>query len=459
MQNPNNLIDVVANMPLPHRAITPNGEVYQSDLPAGESDVIFARTDSVYYFSTELYGGTVKSLSVVIDATATNSLLDTGCTINLRSGLYDGWEISFNAANAYVEYSNTADNRYLSLTSFSLSWTREFGNVVTATADLSNIRIYVNGVLVYTAALSTGTLLLSSLIPANSTMFIQAKGSVAHLAMWTGTLNATQITDLYDAAVAYPDELSSARLTRTLDDAGWPASWRDIETGVQPVGSYRPASLPVPRYMDQIDNAEQGALFVNREGEVEFRSRTTAEAVSPVGLFDDSGDDLPFANVAVDAHTVDAIRNRVDGQYASGTVTAVDSASVTAYGEASESVDLQLIDDPDDAQSIVDTRLARAKDPRTRVTRLDVNVRRDPAGLVPVVAALDLSDDVTVSLTPTGVGDPLWRAVRVQGITHTVTPQSWDVSLYLAPGPINTNGPLMILDDDTYGVLDSNKLG
>jgi len=33
------------------------------------------------------------------------------------------------------------------------------------------------------------------------------------------------------------------------------------------------------------------------------------------------------------------------------------------------------------------------------------------------------------------------------------------VSLYLSPGPINTNGPLLVLDDDTYGELDNNKLG
>jgi hypothetical protein len=161
---------------------------------------------------------------------------------------------------------------------------------------------------------------------------------------------------------------------------------------------------------------------------------------------------------------VDAIRNVVQGSFRSRftdeTLSASDATSIAAYGDASESLDLKVFDDRSAAQAVLDARLARTKDPRTRVTRLDVNVRRDPAGLVPVVAALDLSDDVTVSLTPTGVGSALWRAVRVQGISHRVTPQSWDVSLYLAPGPVNTNGPLMILDDAVYGELDStNKLG
>jgi len=62
--------------------------------------------------------------------------------------------------------------------------------------------------------------------------------------------------------------------------------------------------------------------------------------------------------------------------------------------------------------------------------------------------------------TPTGVGDPLWRAVTVQGVRHTITSDSWETELYLAPGAINTNGALLVLNDDTYGKLDSgNKLG
>lgn len=280
---------------------------------------------------------------------------------------------------------------------------------------------------------------------------------VSHVAWFSGT---PDLDALYFTGVApFAGELSSVRLERLLDDASWPTALRDIETGVQPVGGYRVVDAVAKDYTTQVDNAEQGSLFVNREGDVEFRSRTTAEAVQVVGLFDDAGTDLPFANVTVDAHTVDAIRNNVIVTYANGSTTSTDAGSVAAYGQASQTIDARLVDDATVAQSIGDTLLARAKDPRTRVTRLDVNVRRDPAGIVPVVAALDLSDDVTVSLTPTGVGSALWRAVRVQGISHRVTPQSWDVSLYLAPGPVNTNGPLMILDDGTYGVLDSNKLG
>lgn len=284
--------------------------------------------------------------------------------------------------------------------------------------------------------------------------------SICHVATFAGAASSLDIAGLWTlGSQGYSGELSSARLARLLDDAGWPSAWRDIETGVQAVGEYRPSGVAANGYVEQVENAEQGELFVSRDGEVVLKSRTTADASTPVALFDDDGTDYPFANVQVDANTVDAIRNSVAVRYATDTVTVEDAGSVAAYGRAQQSLNAQLIDDPADAVAIGEARLAVTKDPRTRVRRLDVNVRADTS-MVPTVAGLELADDVTVSFTPTGVGDELWRAVRVQGLSHTITLERWDCQLYLAPGPVGTNGPLMLLNDDEYGKLSSgNKLG
>ena len=284
--------------------------------------------------------------------------------------------------------------------------------------------------------------------------------SICHVATFAGAASSLDIAGLWTlGSQGYSGELSSVRLTRLLDDASWPTVWRDIENGVQTVGEYRPAGIAANDYVQQVENAEQGELFVSRDGDVVLKSRTTADASTPVALFDDNGTDFPFANVQVDANTVDAIRNSVAVRYATDTVTVEDASSVAAYGRAQQSLNAQLIDDPADATAIGEARLAATKDPRTRVRRLDVNVRADTS-MVPTVAALELADDVTVSFTPTGVGDELWRAVRVQGLSHTITLERWDTQLYLAPGPINVNGPLMLLNDDEYGKLSSgNKLG
>jgi len=328
------------------------------------------------------------------------------------------------------------------------------------TLEGNDLVIYLNAVEVRRLTLSTS----GSVTPASGGLEIafglsNRPNVFSHVAIYTTRLASATITAIYNSALAYGDELSSARLARALDEIGWPSAWRDIETGVQNVGVYYPKSSTANDYVQQVENAEQGELFVSRDGEVVLKSRTTADAVNVVALFDDDDTDYPFSNVQVDANTVDAIRNSVAVRYATDTVTVEDSGSVAAYGRAQQSLNAQLIDDPAAASAIGEARLAQTKDPRTRVRRLDVNVRADTS-MVPTVAQLELADDVTVSFTPTGVGDELWRAVRVQGVSHTITLERWDTQLYLAPGPIGTNGPLMLLNDDEYGKLSSgNKLG
>jgi hypothetical protein len=332
-------------------------------------------------------------------------------------------------------------------------------NHLVLTANDTNVLLYLNGSVVYNVAFNDTVDPYSFGSDFRQMVFGAYSNRFAHVSVYYDTFDAAKVADRYAAGFGYTGDSSSGRLSRTLDDAGWPSAWRDIETGVQTVGAYRSGDVSARDYLEQVENAEQGELFVSRDGEVVLKSRTTADASTPVALFDDDGTDYPFANVQVDANTVDAIRNSVAVRYATDTVTVEDSGSVAAYGRAQQSLNAQLIDDPADASAIGEARLAQTKDPRTRVRRLDVNVRADTS-MVPTVAALELADDVTVSFTPTGVGDELWRAVRVQGVSHTITLERWDTQLYLAPGPIGTNGPLMLLDDDEYGKLSSgNKLG
>jgi len=371
------------------------------------------------------------------------------------------WKITFDdgAITAIdMVYGGAGGNGYQA-SGLSLDITQEGGaNLVFIgylASDPTKFRVICNNQSLLNATISTG------LTPATASdgISFDFRGAVAHFLFYVSLVDSPDIAADLATGFGEFEESTSERLTRALNDASWPAAWRDIDSGVQQVGYYDPSRSLSNTYIGQIEAAEQGALFVNRDGYVRFKNRPNSDVVSPVALFDDDNTDFPFAGVQVDANTVDAIRNIVDGRYKFGTVSAEDSASVAAYGPARESVDLTLIDNPSDARDVVEARLAATKDPRTRVRRLDVNVRADTS-MVPTVAALELADDVTVSFTPTGVGDELWRAVRVQGLSHTITLERWDCQLYLAPGPINTNGPLMLLDDDEYGKLSSgNKLG
>jgi hypothetical protein len=332
-------------------------------------------------------------------------------------------------------------------------------NHLVLTANATNVLLYLNGSVVYNVAFNDTVDPYSFGSDLRQVVFGAYSNRFAHVSVYYDTFDAAKVADRYAAGFGYNGELSSARLTRTLDDAGWPASWRTIETGVQTVGAYRSGDVSARNYLEQIQVAEQGEVFVTRSGYVQLLNRTTANSANIDALFDDNGTDLPFVRVEVDANTVDAIRNSVAVGYATDTVIVEDSTSVAAYGRAQEFLDARLIDDPTTAAAIGQVLLDKSKDPRTRVRRLQVNVRSQ-ASMVPTVAQLELGSDVVVAFTPTNVGAELWRAVRVQGISHRITPDSWTCGLYLAPGPFTANGPLFVLDDDTYGKLSSgNKLG
>lgn len=337
-------------------------------------------------------------------------------------------------------------------------------NHVVGTLDGNNFKIYLNGSLIYTEVLSTsgipptttGTagLGIGSGVATQNVHFV-----FSHFAALTESLTTADVQRHYNAGIGF-SELSSERLTRILDNTNWPTVWRDIDTGVQNVNAYLPDADTPNTYWQQIIAAEQGNIFVNREGYVQMLNRTTTETANIVAIFDDTGTDAPFSGLQVDANSIDTIRNNIIVRYTTGEVVSSDSTSITAYGESSETVDARLIDNAADATTLGDNILARAKDPRTRITQLNVNVRSETVTALPVVAPLDIGQDVAVVFTPTGVGDALWRAVTVQGIRHTITGNSWETQLYLSPSAVNTNGALLVLDDDTYGKLDDgNKLG
>ena len=333
-------------------------------------------------------------------------------------------------------------------------------NHIVITATATNAQMYVNGVLRYDQPFNDTYQTYGSSGQNTQFQIYPYVNRLGHAAAYYETFDAAKVADHYDAGYGYIGDRTDERLTRTLDDAGWPAVWRDLETGVQTVGAYRAAGVEPSTYMQEINVAEQGNVFINRDGLVEMLNRDTVESVSIVTSFDDSSIDLPFTDVVVDANNISAIANKVTASYRFGSVERENAASISAYGIRNKSVSVGLIDAADDAASIADAIINRQKDPRTIIKSLNVNVRSDPSVLAPIVSSLELGDDIVVSFTPTNVGDPLWRVVTVQGISHSVTPTGWNVNMYLVPSSMSTNGPLVVLNDDTYGELDAgNRLG
>jgi len=425
------------------------GDTYSSPSEADMPSILSGE----FFFDARVTGTSSRSVALGIDRDKT-SPGDYRIDVELAWDTTNGWYVTLINFQSNELNLHGTDSTNVTFTPF------DGMSHCVFSVQSSTFKVWIDGTFVTSVALTSGsTFATASQIVFSGASIAGDQIGKSHLALYTTELSNTDVANHFDAKDGHAGELSSARLARTLDDADWPTAWRDIETGVQTVGAYRPERLAVRNYNEQIPVAEQGDLFINREGEVAFVNRTTTDSANIAALFDDSGTDYPFVRVEVDANTVDAIRNSIAVSYATDTVIVEDSTSVTAYGRAQQILDARLIDDPITADAIGDVVLAKSKDPRTRIRRLEVAVRADPT-MVPTIAQLDLSNDVVVAFTPTDVGDELWRAVRVQGVSHRITASEWICNLYLAAGPFTANGPLLILDDDTYGKLSSgNKLG
>jgi hypothetical protein len=96
-------------------------------------------------------------------------------------------------------------------------------------------------------------------------------------------------------------QATGARVSAILDrsEIAWPAGKRDIDTGSATLqaddigGSSDPKPVNALQYLQKVDEAEQGALFIGADGSVVFRGRAALQVLSDV-VFADDGTGIPF---------------------------------------------------------------------------------------------------------------------------------------------------------------------
>lgn len=242
-------------------------------------------------------------------------------------------------------------------------------------------------------------------------------------------------------------EGTGVRIGRYLDEIGWPAGQRDMSPGDTVVGPYQ-RSVGCLTGARELATIERGLFFVAANGDITFRDRNWQYTQTSAGTFGDSPTDLQFSDIQPDANLVAAIRNQVTVGWAGGEIEAKDQTSIDAYGWSSDSIASDLIDSEATAESLAAYIVRIGKDPRTRITLLRVNPRRDPASLFPVVLGAELGSVLTITLTPLDVGSSTTYTVAVQGVRHRVNRRDWTTDLYLAPADL---GPYFVVGDATLG--------
>lgn len=290
--------------------------------------------------------------------------------------------------------------------------------------------------------------------------------TIDEVAIYDVELDSTQVSDHYGFGTdPWAGDTSGERIGRLLDLAGWPSADRDIDTGISTMQAQALSGGAVLPLMQDIANSEQGQLFMGADGKVVFRDRhwrfENTLALTSQATFGDSGSELRYSDIQTDGGEA-LIFNRVRaGRDRGATVDLSDSTSITKFYERTEEITGLQNQSDLEVRDLANWRLATHANPIQRVTTLEIKPRKadQVTSLFPQVLGRDIGHRVTVMRRPQGVGTAITYVCLIEKVEHTILPDgTWDTRWYLSASDAQSGLQPLILDDTTYGILDTNVL-
>ena len=277
--------------------------------------------------------------------------------------------------------------------------------------------------------------------------------------------------DFYLLAQTYLDEfnvseeLSSARLTAVLDrpEVDFPLATRDISTGTQTLGGASAFTIPqgtnVLGYCSQINEAEQGRLFMSRDGDLTFQPRIGTTLDPSVADFSELGADIPYNGLGI-TFEADQVTNRAVVQIlgSNNPQVADDTGSQATYFIQTYSIIDSLLHS--DAAALDLATYLLDPNPEPRFTSLNTAFAMLSSAERDTVAVIDIGDTITIekSFAPGTNPASLSQELSVEGIEHSINVNNGHiVTYYTSPTTIVYE---LILDDPSYGIISAdNALG
>ena len=285
------------------------------------------------------------------------------------------------------------------------------------------------------------------------------------------TLAKTELND-----VDFVEQVGSARFTAILDNAqvNYPDESspvdRDIDTSTITMAAETVAGLQTATYTARLAQSEDGAIYCRhglpggaaaastKRGNVLTYKKRYAPS-TPTGLtFIGSGGNStqpPMTGLKT-TYGSEILFNR--GVYAGSTGTDQifnDTANQTLYGiRTIVRRNLLNLNDADVLSAATNFVLLYST-PALRVSQLTCMPRSMSEAQAEAVAKLGVWDGIQVSFTPVGADTAQQRIVRVEGVTHDITPMDWEMRLNCSG---SGDQQYFILDSTIDGILNTNKM-
>lgn len=286
----------------------------------------------------------------------------------------------------------------------------------------------------------------------NTTTSLTLSNAVAHQTGGTGAYTVTATV-----GIRPPAELTSARITRILDAAGWPAGRRSLDTGIssiQGATTYEGFALEL---INTVALTEGGLFFCDGSGNAVFHNRhrrfkspyTTAVAT----FGDGGGTEIPYVGIGGDYSVNDIYNDAVVTREGSNASTYTDATSVSRYFKRTVEQSGLLCVDTNEAQSRAEYLVNRYKDPQLRFGRVEVAPGYSGStSSFPNLLSREIADRVTVKRRPQAVGSAISTDQYVEAISHAWTARDWVTTFDVSPAD---NSAYWVLSDSVMSVLDS----
>jgi len=256
-------------------------------------------------------------------------------------------------------------------------------------------------------------------------------------------------------------ETSGERIETVLDlpEVDYPGgAARNINTGTVNLGHEDAYTVPggtnVLAYLGQINDAEQGRLFIDRSGVLVFQPRVGTTLSGPVASFHDDGTNIPYNELGI-SFEADQVVNRAVVTALDGDIgIADDLASQAAYFIQTESITNSLLHQQGEIDDLAAYLLEPQPSPRFTAVGTDflmlTPAERD------TLATADIGD--TISIEKTVAGNQIAQELSIEGIEHELSVlRGHSVMYFTSPTTVVYE---LILDDPTYGEIDAlNVLG
>jgi hypothetical protein len=260
------------------------------------------------------------------------------------------------------------------------------------------------------------------------------------------------------------EELSSVRFDALLDlpEVAYTGT-RSIETGVATLGGAAAYTVDngtsVAGYANKINEAEQGRIFVDREGTITFQSRIGTTLGIPVAEFHDDGTQIGYSAIDI-SFQADTVVNRASVARAGENTPEVaeNLVSQAAYLVQTKSITESLLQN--DAAALTLAEYLISPDPEARFNFLGTEFPGTAALDQDILALLDVGDLINIQKSITTSAGPTQFAqnLTIEGLEHRLTLSAGHaVTYFTAPTTIVYE---LILNDPVYGTLDEeNVLG